>query len=115
MPHAPLPALPEDTELRVSARFDTVIPVEVQGLEGRTRNISASGVYFETDVAPEIGSLLTLTVELTQQGQARELRCKGRVVRVDAARAPVGVAVELLTPFFGSTEEFVAPSAARAA
>ena len=90
---------------RASVRFDTVMPLDVQGIEGWTRNISSSGVYFETDASQEIGSLVNLKIEFTLEGKRHQLLCEGKVVRVDQQNDRIGVAARLLTPFFSSADE----------
>ena len=99
---------------RAAERFDTALTVDVEGLSARTRNISASGVYFETEVDLPIGSLLNLNVQFTHGGKQHWLACEGKVVRVTQADGRNGVAAQLLTPFFETTqEELVAQPAAR--
>lgn len=99
---------------RAAARFDTELAVDVQGLTARTRNISANGVYFETDVDLPIGSLLNLNVQFTQGGRKHWLACEGKVLRVTHESGHNGVAARLLTPFFSpSQEQYVATAAAR--
>lgn len=99
-----------DAEQRSAARFDTAMPVEIGGAPGRTQNISASGVYFETDVRRQIGELVNFTVEFTLHGQRHQLLCEGKVVRVDQQGGRIGVAAKLVTPFFGDVESVeVAP------
>ena len=87
-------------EQRVTERFDTTMPVSVGGMPGVTRNISARGVYFETDVAQRLGALVNFTVEYTLQGRKRYLLCEGKVVRVERQGGRVGVAARLVAPFF---------------
>lgn len=104
----------EDPDHRAAARFDTALTVDVEGLSARTRNISASGVYFETEVDLPIGTLLNLNVQFTHGGKQHWLSCEGKVVRVTHADGHNGVAAQLLTPFFAPTqEELVAQPAAR--
>lgn len=99
---------------RAAARFDTALEVDVEGLTAKTRNISASGVYFETDVDLPIGSVLNLSVQFTHGGRNHWLTCEGKVVRVTSADGRHGVAAQLLTPFFAAEEEqYVATPAAR--
>ena len=89
---------------RSAVRFDAAMPVEIDGLGGRTHNISATGVYFETDVRQEVGALVNFTLEFTQGGERRRLLCDGKVVRVDRDGPRIGVAARLLAPFFGDVE-----------
>jgi acyl-coenzyme A thioesterase PaaI-like protein len=99
---------------RAAARFDTALPVDVEGMQATGRNISSTGVYFETAVDLPLGSVLNLNVQFTQGGRKHWLACEGRVVRVTQAGGQHGVAAELLTPFFSPEEEqYVAKAATR--
>ena len=105
---------PSQPDHRAAARFDTALEVDMEGLEARTRNISASGVFFETAVDLPIGTVLNLNVQFTHGGQKHWLACEGEVVRVTREDDHHGVAARLLTPFFGPEEEqYVATPAAR--
>ena len=95
----------DHSDHRAAARFDTALNVDVEGLSARTRNISASGVYFETDVDLPLGTVLNLSVQFTQGGRKHWLACEGKVVRVTTADGHHGVAASLLTPFFSPVEE----------
>lgn len=95
---------PGDSELRNSVRFDTTMPVRIDGVDGETQNISAHGVYFETDVRQEIGALVNFTIEFTLYGQRHQLLCEGKVVRVQPREGRIGVAARLVTPFFAEPE-----------
>ena len=92
-------------EQRAAARFDTSLPVALDGATGETQNISAHGVYFETDVQPRLGDLVNLSLEFTLYGRRQRLLCEGKVVRVDLHGGRVGVAARLVAPFFDGTEE----------
>jgi hypothetical protein len=98
------PAFPAQ-DLRAAARFDTVMALEVEGIEAWTRNISATGVYFETEAQPPLGALLNLSLAFTRGGRKHWLLCEGKVVRVSPKNDRVGVAARLLTPFFAPAEE----------
>jgi len=87
-------------EQRRCDRFDAGLPVTVGGGGGRTRNISAHGIYFETDVRPQVGALVDFAVEFTLHGRKHRLLCEGKVLRVDDRDGRVGVAARLLSPFF---------------
>ena len=91
---------PAASDQRAAVRFDTEMPVRIDGAEGIARNISSTGIYFETDVRQELGALVNLTIEFSLHGQRQRLQCEGKVVRVDARDGRVGVAARLLAPFF---------------
>lgn len=111
MPDSLVRNTPNQTDHRAAARFETALAVDVEGLQARTRNISASGVYFETEVDLPVGTLVNLNVQFTHGGQQHWLACEGQVVRVRRADDCHGVAARLLTPFFGPDEELVAAPA----
>jgi len=99
-------------EQRATARFDTHMPVHTPQGAGTTRNISAQGVYFETDVVPREGALVNFFIEYTLHGRPHRLLCEGKVVRVEQQGARVGVAARLVAPFFDE-DEVVEPARPR--
>jgi hypothetical protein len=98
------PAPESSADQRGAVRFDTALPVGVGQEHGRTQNISASGVCFESDLRQEVGSVVRITLEYTLGGERHELECQGRVVRVDPKGDRVAVAVNFDAPFFGDPE-----------
>ena len=98
---------PKEPEQRSADRFETALPVAIGGSHGQTQNISATGVYFESDVRQHVGALVNFTVEFTLHGERHRLSCEGKVVRVDEQGDRVGVAAELVAPLFGETESVV--------
>jgi hypothetical protein len=105
----PSSSAPKARNQRGAERFDIVLPVRIEGVRGTTQNISAHGVYFETDVPPPLGALLNFTVEFTLYGRRQSLLCEGKVVRIDPLAGRFGVAARLVAPFFDG-EEVVAIS-----
>jgi hypothetical protein len=63
---------------------------------GITRDVSASGMFFETDAAYERGSAIDLTIDIDTPGGPMVLSCRGQIVRVERRQATVGVAVRFL-------------------
>jgi hypothetical protein len=110
----PLSSATQD-EHRAAARFDTALTVDVEGMSARTRNISATGVFFETDVDLPVGTLLNMSLQFQQGGRKHWLLCEGKVVRVTHADGQTGVGARLVTPFFSDVEEhcFAQPAAPR--
>ena len=51
---------------------------------GRAKNLSATGVYFETDKACDIGSKIHFSIELDGPNGKSMLRCSGTIVRSEA-------------------------------
>jgi hypothetical protein len=97
---------------RKAVRFETNMPVHTEGGAGTTHNISAQGVYFETDVEPRRGALVNFHVEYTLHGRTHRLLCEGKVVRVEPQGDRVRVAARLVSPFFEG-EEVVHPAGPR--
>jgi hypothetical protein len=85
---------------RAADRFALQLPVELNGVLGLTRNISATGVYFESkaDVVP--GSAVKFIVDVDVQGEKLKMVCKGEVVRVVHDNDVRGIAVKLGNSFF---------------
>jgi Tfp pilus assembly protein PilZ len=78
-------------ERRSGERFKLVLPVQLNNGIGTTFNISASGIFFETESAHSIGD----TIRLFLNFEAETLQCEGRVVRVEPRNGQFGIAVEL--------------------
>ena len=92
---------------RQADRFDTELPVEVNGAQGLTRNISASGVYFETDVLQAPGTRVSFTVEMHVNGKKMNMVCEGEIVRVEQRNGKIGVAAQLVNSFFSGADELI--------
>jgi len=97
---------------RGAVRFDSQLPVHTEHGAGTTQNVSAQGVYFETDVEPRPGALVNFTIEYRLHGRRHRLLCEGKVVRVEPRGARVGVAARLVSPFFDG-EEVAEPAGVR--
>ena len=82
------------SEERVSMKVPVTLP---HGLMGITRDISASGIYFETDSEPVADAPLAFSVEFKNDlGVGMTLRCRGQVLRVEHQGSRVGVAARIL-------------------
>lgn len=82
------------SEERVSMKVPVTLP---GGLTGITRDISASGIYFETDSEPLGDAPLAFSVEFKNDvGIGMTLRCRGQVLRVEHQGSRVGVAARIL-------------------
>jgi len=70
---------------RKEERFDTELAVKLEdGGKGIARNVSASGVFFVTDVALEAGQPVRFSLEfLDFPSGPIEVNCSARVVRVE--------------------------------
>ena len=74
-------------------RVSTALPVDVGFAVGITRNISASGIFFEIDANYAVGSSISFSVKLDTPSGHMNLKCRGEIVRIEPRDARVGVAV----------------------
>jgi hypothetical protein len=91
---------PRGSEQRAAVRFDTHLPIRIDGAHGVAHNISNTGIYFETDAQQSPGQLVNVLVEYQAQGRKRQLQCEGQVLRVHRQDGRNAVAARLLSPFF---------------
>lgn len=89
---------------RAADRLSYALPMAVDGAPGLTRNVSATGVYFETTVDKPPGSKVRFIVEVTVKGEALKMVCSGEVMRVEHKVSTVGIAVKLSSSFFTDTD-----------
>lgn len=92
---------------RGADRFDTELTVEMEGVFGLTRNVSDTGIYFETEAVQTPGSRVRFTVEVHAQGEKLKLDCEGEVVRLDRYGRVLGIAAKLDRSFFSDVVEVV--------
>jgi hypothetical protein len=110
----------ESSERRVARRFTMSLPLRVlpresnsSELRAQTRDVSYQGLYFlsaqKFDVGAEIELVLTLPHQAAQAADV-DIRCRGQIVRVEAARdGQLGIAAKI------DRYEFLPASAASAA
>ena len=83
-------------ERRRAKRYKLALPVQLKRGTGVTRDISTSGVFFETKAAQSTGATINLAVDFTDAS----VQCEGRVVRVQKLDSKFGIAVELTSYAF---------------
>lgn len=82
--------------LRAEPREALTLPVQLgDGGAGVARNISASGVFFETDSNVRVGCEIDLEIDLNTPGGPFRLKASGCVVRIESRDGRIGVAVKL--------------------
>jgi PilZ domain-containing protein len=83
----------EPVESRREERFDTSMPVQLMRGSGVARNVSATGIYFVTDVALTEGAPVSFTLDFNDYpGGPLRVKCAATVVRVEQRNGKVGVA-----------------------
>ena len=78
-------------------RIATELPVYLDEIaRGVTQNVSASGVFFETDKECIPGSEISFSIELDGVAGKMMLKCLGHIVRVEQHGGKVGVAARII-------------------
>jgi len=83
-------------EQRREERIQAALPVNLGNGIGVTRDVSASGLYFEADSTFSPGSSISFSIDIETPGGAMVLSCRGQIVRVDQRGKQQGVAVRIL-------------------
>lgn len=90
-----------DREHRTEPREMVSLPLDLGGgRTGTTRDISASGVYFETDVDQTPGSLVDFSIDFDTPGGPMRLKCHGTIVRTERHADRQGAAVKIIEARF---------------
>lgn len=84
-------------ERRQAWRYPLSLDVRLPQGDGVTRDVSSSGVLFETDASFAPGEPLTFTVTLenVNPGVPLELHCQGTIMRVEQRKGKVRVAASI--------------------
>ena len=85
-----------DQGQRREERVSAALPVDLGTATGITSDVSASGVFFETDATYALASEISFAVQLETPGGKMMLRCKGEIVRIEPRGKRVGVAVKIV-------------------
>lgn len=81
---------------RSEERVPATRPVRLDRGTGVTRNVSASGVFFETDVNYAPGREISFAIELDGPTGKMMFKCQGQIVRVEHRDGNVGVAAKIV-------------------
>jgi hypothetical protein len=65
------------------------------GSRGTTRDVSATGLFFEIDDELEEGSMIDFSVDLAANGRAMRLTGQGEIVRIERHGKRSGIAVRI--------------------
>ena len=76
-------------------RARVALPVDFGSGTGVTRDISASGIFFETDESYGVGSEISLSIAFDTPGGKLMMKCQGQIVRVEHRDGKVGVAAKI--------------------
>ncbi|MFI5339756.1 MAG: PilZ domain-containing protein [Candidatus Methylomirabilales bacterium] len=94
------------TERRRAIRLPMALPVELEEGPGITRDVSLSGVFFETEqpFSSEAPINLSLVFEGRSWSRSIRLKCKGDVVRVEPGDGKVAITVTISSDWFAPQE-----------
>ena len=77
-------------------RYAVAVPVVLPQGTGMARNISTSGIYFETELPLEPGAPLSFSVQFDDSpGGPMRMQCEARIVRVEKKDGKVGVGAQI--------------------
>jgi hypothetical protein len=84
-------------ERRADPRYSLELPLRFFRAEALTRNLSESGVYFETTEAFDLHQPIHFAMVLGRAHPSERfvVECRGRVLRVDPLLASAGVAARI--------------------
>ena len=103
--------MPRGEDNRKEERVRAALRVDLgNNLSGCTRDVSASGIFFETEVSYAQGSPIDFAIDLDTPGGKIKLNCHGEIVRVERRDARVGVAVRILESMLRSAPRGGSPA-----
>ncbi len=88
------------SEQRVAERFGVGMPYELDGEQGQTVDLSATGLSFETATCYAVGTIVELSLRYGMDGHNFPMQCEVEVVRVEPAGPRFLVAARFCRPFF---------------
>lgn len=86
----------EREKRRKEDRVSVSLPVSMANTKHVTRDISASGVYFEVNTSFDLGDRVDFIVEFGNPRGNLMLKCNGEIIRVENRNSKIGVAVKIL-------------------
>lgn len=84
-------------EHRVTPREPVNLQLQLDdGAGAVARDISASGLFFETDSVQQVGNLVRFEINLDTPGGPMKLKAEGQIVRIESQGNRSGVGVKLV-------------------
>jgi hypothetical protein len=89
--------------LRAEDREDAALPLYLaDGCNCITRDVSTSGVYFESDEEQRVGSEIDFSIDFDSPTGPLNLKCRGTVLRTERRGERIGTAVKILQSRFST-------------
>jgi len=87
---------------RQGRRVKATLPVKLEGAPGLARDVSAGGVFIETEASYALGSPVDLALDLDTPWGRVVIKSQGKIVRVEHRDDKIGVAVQFIEQPAGS-------------
>lgn len=85
-------------EHRTEPREAVNLPLKLgDGVSAVTRDISATGLFFETSSKQRVGNLIDFEIDFDTPGGPMKLKAQGQIVRIESHGGRTGVGVKLLS------------------
>lgn len=84
-----------DENKRIEKRARSTWTLDLQKAKAITHDVSASGIFFETDASYRLESTIEFEWDFDTPQGTMMLRCHGNIVRIEPRGARVGVAVNI--------------------
>jgi hypothetical protein len=81
---------------RKEERLPVALPLKIENTQCITRDVSASGVFFETNSTFTMGADVDFAIEFDSPGGKLILKCNGKIVRLEDKVGKTGVAVKIV-------------------
>lgn len=99
--HEQKPRAPQTAGMTKEQRTERREPIRLMlqldgGVSAVTRDISPTGLFFETDSEPRLGSVIHIEIQLDGASDPMKLKAQGHIVRIDSHNGRTGVGVKLL-------------------
>lgn len=89
---------------RREERVSAALPVFLENATGMTCDVSASGMFLETNISFAVGELVSFSVEFDAPGGKRLLKCQGSIIRTEQRGGQIGVAVQIVESTMGMSK-----------
>jgi hypothetical protein len=80
---------------RREERVDVALAIRLNGVSGKTRDVSAGGICFDVEADYSVGSEINFVIEMEGFNAGVFVKCKGTIVRTQTLGRKRGVAVSL--------------------
>jgi hypothetical protein len=90
----PAAQTPNQDTRRQYERVAAELPIQVDGIFGVTRDVSAGGIFFEFENTAAVGSEISFDIEMHTALGPMRMKCRGQIVRSERHGTKTGIAVK---------------------